>query len=192
MARVAYLRCSTSGQTVDAQRQALAGRFDREFVDRAVSGAIPAASRTGFAAMLDYIREGDELHVSALDRIGRDALDVQATVRKLLALKVRLEVLGVGTIASGSGEIVIAVLAQMANIERMRIKERCDSGRAAARDALKLTGKTHRGKLSLGRPAAANATEVRDWRRMHGASIQQTAQRFSIAASTVKRYCASA
>ena len=192
MARVAYLRCSTSGQSLDAQRQALGGNFDREFVDFAVSGSIPAAGRIGFRSMLDFLREGDEVHVCALDRVGRDALDIQATVRALLSRGVRLEVLGIGPIAKGVGEIVTAVLAQVADIERTRIKERCDSGRAAARASLKATGKTHRGKPSLGRPAAADAATVRGWRDANGASIAQTAAKFGIGASTVKRYCSRA
>lgn len=190
MARVAYYRCSTSGQSLEAQRQALGGSYDREFQDFGVSGAIAAADRPGFADMLNYVREGDEVHVASLDRIGRDALDVQATVRALLARGVRLEVQGIGPIARGVGEIVIAVLAQIADIERHRIKERCDSGRDAARASLAATGKTHRGKPSLGRPVAADASTVRDWRRTNGASIAQTASQFDIGQSTVKRYCA--
>lgn len=189
MARVAYLRCSTSGQSLEAQRLALGGMFDREFEDFGVPGSTLAAARPGFANMLNYVREGDEIHVCALDRIGRDALDVQTTVRELLSRGVRLHVLGIGLIARGVGEIVTAVLAQIADIERTRIKERCDGGRIAARASLAATGKTHRGKLSLGRPVAANAAEVRNWRKKNNASIRQTAAEFCIGASTVKRYC---
>ena len=192
MAKVAYFRCSTTGQSLEAQRQALGGSYDREFHDFGVSGATAAAQRPGFASMLDYVRDGDEVHVSSLDRIGRDALDVQATVRALLARGVRLEVLGIGPIARGVGEIVIAVLAQIADIERHRIKERCDNGRAAARASLIANGKTHRGKASLGRPVAADASTVREWRKTNRASIAQTATHFGVGQSTVKRYCATA
>ena len=192
MAKVAYFRCSTTGQSLEAQRQALGGSYDREFHDFGVSGATAAAQRPGFASMLDYVRDGDEVHVSSLDRIGRDALDVQATVRALLARGVRLEVLGIGPIARGVGEIIIAVLAQIADIERHRIKERCDNGRAAARASLIANGKTHRGKASLGRPVAADASAVREWRKAHRASIAQTAAHFGVGQSTVKRYCATA
>jgi putative DNA-invertase from lambdoid prophage Rac len=37
--------------------------MDREYTDEGVSGAVPAAQRPGFRALLDYIREGDTLHV---------------------------------------------------------------------------------------------------------------------------------
>ncbi len=85
MARILYTRVSTNDQTIEAQRHDLPGTFDREFSDVGVSGAVVAASRPGFAQLLTYIRDGDELHVAAIDRLGRDAIDVQQTVRALLA-----------------------------------------------------------------------------------------------------------
>jgi putative DNA-invertase from lambdoid prophage Rac len=190
MSRIAYFRVSTGSQSTESQRQALGGGFDREFTDEGVSGATLAADRPGFGTLLSYIREGDTLYVYALDRLGRDALDVQATVRKLLGMGVTLDVLGLGPIGRGVGELIVAVLAQMADMERARIKERCDAGRDAARASLLSTGKTHKGKASLGRPKAADAVEVARWRKENGATIPQTMARFGISKATVARYCA--
>lgn len=114
MSRIAYYRVSTRDQSVEAQRTALGGDFDREFVDEAVSGARLAADRPGFAAMLDYVRNGDTLAVYAVDRLGRDAIDVQASVRRLIEKGVVVDVLGLGPIAKGAGELILAVLAQVA------------------------------------------------------------------------------
>lgn len=189
MSRIAYFRCSTSDQSIEAQRHALGGTFDKEFADEGVSGATLAKDRSGFAALLTYVREGDTVCLYALDRLGRDALDVQATVRFLLDRGVMLDVKGLGVIGRGAGEIVVAVLAQIADMERQRIKERCDAGREAARDALKATGRTHRGKVSLGRPAAADATEVAAWRRENSKSIRETCEQFGLSKATVARYC---
>ncbi len=190
MSRIAYYRCSTTDQSIEAQRQALGGLFDREFADEGVSGATRAQDRPGFASLLSYIREGDTLFLYALDRLGRDALDVQAMVRKLLDMGVILDVKGLGPIGRGAGEIVVAVLAQIADMERQRIKERCDAGRDAAREALKATGRTHKGKVSLGRPKAADAGEVVAWRKANGASIKQTCEKFGLSKATITRYCA--
>lgn len=192
MSRIAYFRCSTSDQSIEAQRHALGGTFDKEFADEGVSGATLAKDRSGFAALLSYVREGDTVCLYALDRLGRDALDVQATVRFLLDKGVMLDVRGLGVIGRGAGEIVVAVLAQIADMERQRIKERCDAGREAARDALKATGRTHRGKVSLGRPTAADAKEVAAWRRDNGKSIRETCEHFGLSKATVARYCAAA
>lgn len=189
MSRICYLRVSTGDQSVEAQRNALGGAFDREFMDEGVSGSILAAERPGFASLLSYVREGDTVCITAIDRLGRDAPDVQSTVRNLITKGVTVDVLGLGPIGKGVGELIVAVLAQMADLERNRIKERCDAGRDAARASLAATGRTHRGKVSLGRPFAANATEVRQWRTENGASIKATAQRFALSTATVKRYC---
>ncbi len=190
MSRIAYYRVSTSDQSIEAQRQALGGSFDREFADEGISGATLAADRSGFADLLSYIREGDTLYVYAIDRIGRDALDVQGVIRKLLDKGVTVDVKGLGPIGRGVGELIVAVLAQMADMERARIKERCDAGRAAAKASLAATGKTHRGKASLGRPVAGDRAAVLAWRNSRGASIAATAAEFGLSTATVKRYCA--
>lgn len=192
MSRIAYYRSSTADQSVEAQRAALGGDFEREFQDEGVSGAVLAADRPAFAELLGYVRSGDVVSVYAVDRLGRDALDVQSTVRRLLDKNVVVEVRGLGQIGRGAGELVLAVLAQVADMERLRIKERCDSGRAAARASLIATGKTHRGKPSLGRPKACPTEEVVQWRQANSASVSATAKHFKISVPTVKRYCAAA
>lgn len=190
MSRICYLRVSTGDQSVEAQRNALGGAFDREFFDEGVSGSILAADRPGFSSLLAYVREGDTVCITAIDRLGRDALDVQSTVRNLSTKGVTVDVLGLGPIGKGVGELIVAVLAQMADLERNRIKDRCDAGRAAARASLSATGRTHHGKISLGRPFAADAAEVRTWRKDNRASIAVTARQFALSVATVKRYCA--
>lgn len=194
MSFIAYHRTSSDGQSIESQRQVLAqGRsFDREFSDEGVSGGVPAAQRPGFAKLLAYVREGDTVCVYAVDRLGRDALDVQATVRGLLARGVSVDVYGLGLIGRGVGELILAVLAQIADMERNRINERTSAGRATARAFLEATGKTHRGKDSLGRPSAADPVEVLAWKRANNASIKRTAEQFSVSVTSVKRYMAGA
>lgn len=188
--RIAYYRVSTADQSTEAQRAAMGGNFDQEFTDEGVSGGVLAADRPGFAAMIATVRSGDTIHVYAVDRLGRDAIDVQATVRRLIDAGVTVDVHGIGPIARGVGELILAVLAQVAEMERRRIAERTAAGRKAARASLEATGKTHRGKVSLGRPFAANATEVQAWRKANNASIADTARQFDLSLATVKRYCA--
>lgn len=190
--RLAYFRVSTADQSIEAQRHAMGGTFDREFSDEGVSGGVMAADRPSFRKLLEQLREGDTLYVYAVDRLGRDALDVQATVRRLVQMGVTLHIHGIGTVGGGAGEIVLAVLAQVADLERRKIKERTQAGRAAARAALEATGKTHRGKESLGRPKAQKPADVVAWRKANEASIKGTAQHFKLSEATVKRYCAAA
>lgn len=190
--RIAYYRVSTSDQTIEAQRHAMGGPFDREFADQGISGGTLAADRPQFSRLLETVRSGDTLHVYAIDRLGRDALDVQATVRRLLDGGVTVHVHGIGPIAGDAGKIILAVLAQVAEIERRKIRERTAAGREAARAALDATGRTHRGKESLGRPKAHDGATVVNWRASNKASIKQTAKHFGLSEATVKRYCAAA
>lgn len=189
-ARIAYFRVSTKDQSIEAQRGVLGGSFDKEFQDEGVSGAVLAADRPGFSAMLNFVREGDTVFVYAVDRLGRDAIDVQQTVRTLIDKGVSVHVHGLGVIAKGVGELILAVLAQVASMERARIVERCEAGRVVARASLAASGKTHRGKEGLGRPKAHDALEVAAWRATTGSSLAATAEQFCLSLATVKRYCA--
>lgn len=189
-AKIAYYRVSTTDQSIEAQRTALGGGFDHEFVDEGVSGVVLAAERPGLSALLAFARQGDTVFIYALDRLGRDAIDVQQTVRNLLSKGIALHVHGLGTIAQGVGEVIVAVLAQLAALERQKILERTAQGRQTAREHLARTGFTHKGKASLGRPFAADAQAVKDWRKKHSATISETARHFNISTASVTRYCA--
>ncbi len=202
MSRIAYYRVSTSDQSIEAQRVALAEvlgkdengkavKFDNEFIDAGVSGGVMAGQRPGFADLLRYVRKGDTVYVYAVDRLGRDALDVHATVDALIARGVSVFIYGLGLIgADGVGKLILLVLAQVAQMEKERIAERCAAGREAARASLAATGLTHRGKASLGRPVSVDPAEVRSWRSANSASISQTAEHFGVSIATVKRACA--
>ena len=189
MSHLADFRVSTLDQSVESHRHARRGdqAFDREFVDEGVSGATPAKQRPGFKALLDYAREGDTVYVYAVDRLGRDALDVQQTVRDLLSKGVSVNVRGLGLIGKGVGELILAVLAQVADMERQRIRERTEAGRKTAREALEATGLTHKGKASLGRPRTVEPSMLKEWRTANQASLSQTAERFGVSLATVKR-----
>jgi putative DNA-invertase from lambdoid prophage Rac len=194
VSHIAYYRVSSNSQSIEAQKAALthANIIEREFMDEGVSGAVAASSRPGFAAMLNYVRQGDTIHIYAVDRLGRDAIDVQTTIRALLQKGVTVQINGLGAIGQGVGELIIAVLAQVADMERARIAERTASGRSLAKASLAATGLTHRGKVSMGRPAKADAAAVKAWRHDNSASIRQAAVHFGISDSTVKRYVSTA
>jgi putative DNA-invertase from lambdoid prophage Rac len=108
----------------------------------------------------------------------------------LLALGVTVDVHGLGPIAGDAGKIILAVLAQVAEGERRKINERTAAGRVTARECLQRTGRTHKGKISMGRPLEADPVLVRKWKVANKASISVTAKQFDLSQSTIKRYCA--
>lgn len=187
MARIAYYRVSTIDQSIQAQRNEMGGGFEHEYKDEGVSGSVVARNREGFSKLLNFIRPGDSLHVYAVDRLGRDAIDVQATVRELLERGIEVHIHGLGVISRGVGELILAVLAQVADMERQRIKARCDAGREVARKTLKETGKTHKGKESLGRLMAGNPSEVKTL-KAEGKTLAQIMEQTKLSKATVCRY----
>ncbi|RQU83816.1 recombinase family protein, partial [Burkholderia cenocepacia] len=75
---------STSDQTTANQlREIEAAGFSvdkRRVVSESISGSVSADQRPGFAQLLVKMEEGDVLIVTKLDRLGRNAMDVRATV----------------------------------------------------------------------------------------------------------------
>lgn len=80
-----------------------------------------ASQRPQFAKMLGQIRDGETLVVSKLDRLGRDAIDVGSTIKALAKRNVQVIVLQLGKLdlASPAGKMMLAMLAAMAEMERV-------------------------------------------------------------------------
>ena len=68
----------------------------RRVVTETVSGSIALAQRPGFIRLLDRLEADDVLVVTKLDRLGRDAIDVSLTVRRLAESGVRVHCLALG------------------------------------------------------------------------------------------------
>ena len=73
MTKVAYKRVSTHDQNTARQLDNLDIQFDKVFEDR-VSGK--DTNRPQLTALLDYVRDGDEVHIHSLDRLGRNTKDL--------------------------------------------------------------------------------------------------------------------
>jgi len=146
MAVFGYGRVSTVEQTVENQRHEIeqAGYKIEYWYADTVSGKAHAAQRKQFGILLSKLRAKDTLVVAKLDRLGRDAPDVLATIKSLSAIQVEVVVLQLGKLdlTSPAGKLMLAMLAAVAEMERDLIVERTQAGLARA----KAEGKT------LGRP----------------------------------------
>jgi putative DNA-invertase from lambdoid prophage Rac len=190
----AYYRVSTKDQSIEMQRDVLSDRgaitFDHEEHDAGVSGIVPGAQRDGFGKVLRYIRTGDALHVYALDRIGRDAIDVQTNVRDLLDKGVRLNVHGLGSIEPGPmGKLIVGIMAQLAEMQREKIVQAAKDGKETAREFIARTGRTHKGKASLGRlPSIEHAALVAAFKELRETgNVSTTAKKHGIKRPTLIR-----
>jgi putative DNA-invertase from lambdoid prophage Rac len=178
---IAYVRVSTDDQTTENQRRTIEVRYNiaKWFVEEGVSGTIPAAQRPAMAAMLSYVREGDV--VVAIDRLGRNTIDVLTTVDALRDKGASVVSMREGfDLATPAGKFMLTMLAAVADLERENIRARQMAGIERA----KAEGK------ALGRSKSIDDMAVVGWRRDNGASIKATAAHFGISAASVKRACA--
>ena len=158
MTRVfAYCRVSTAEQTTDNQIQEIAASGfqvdSRRIIAETVSGSVAAMERKGFLTLLNKLESGDVLVVTKLDRLGRNAMDVRATVERLASVGVRVHCLALGgaDLASPAGKMTMGVIAAVAEFERDLLIERTQSG---------LTRAKSQGK-KLGRPSSLEASEIK-------------------------------
>ncbi|TFW33586.1 recombinase family protein [Massilia horti] len=184
MATFGYGRVSTKEQTTENQRreiEAAGFTVDYWYVDEGVSGKVSAMQRPQFAKMLSQIRDGEVLVVTKLDRLGRDAQDVGATIRMLAARRIEVTVLQLGKLdlTSAAGKLMLTMLAAVAEMERDLLVERTQSGLARA----KAEGKT------LGRPSSTTAEQRAAMVKRHqnGESISALAKAYEISRASVMR-----
>lgn len=183
-ATLAYTRVSTDGQNIDAQRHAIAQRYnvseDGWFTDEATSGTTKALQRKGFAALFSYARKGDTVVVAAIDRLGRNTIDVLETVEALKAKGVTVISMREGfDLSSPTGKLMLTLLAGVAELERENIKARQMAGIAKAKE----DGR------KLGAPKQHDDAAIAAWRRETGSSIAATAEHWKVSPATVKRAC---
>jgi putative DNA-invertase from lambdoid prophage Rac len=186
MARAfAYCRVSTADQSPQNQRMEIkAAGFaiePRRFIEEHISGSVAAKERPGFVKLIDRMEPGDVLVVTKLDRLGRNAMDVRATVEQLAGSGVRVHCLALGGVdlTSPAGKMTMQVIAAVAEFEHDLLIERTQSGIIRA----KVAGK------QFGRPPALSAEERAAVveRLDAGASIAEIARAFKTTRQTIMR-----
>jgi putative DNA-invertase from lambdoid prophage Rac len=180
-----YARVSTADQTTENQillaAQAGYAVEPRRVHSEIISGTVPAMDRPEFAKVVSKLEEDDTLVVAKLDRLGRNASDIDRTVEMLREKGIRVVVLDlpVMEVTSAAGDLVRRMFAAFAQFERDQLVERTHAGLARAkaqgkslgrRDALAVLadkrktslGNLHaeiRGKLAAGATARGLAKE---------------------------------
>lgn len=180
----AYGRVSTKNQAAANQRLdiEMAGfKVDYWFSDEGISGKTSASQRPQFKALLGQIRDGETLVVSKLDRLGRDAQDVGATIKALSARKIEVIVLQLGKLdlASPAGKLMLNMLAAVAEMERDLLVERTQSGLARAKNEGKILG---RPKKTTDKQRA----EIIDMRK-NGESISALSRTYRVSRASIMR-----
>ena len=133
-----YCRVSTKGQAKDgnsleAQEQEILSRYsDALIYKEAYTGT--TTDRPVFNEVIQQMQENDMLVVSKLDRLARNTEEGIKIVKNLFRKKCSVHVLNVGLLEdTAMGQFFITTLLAVAELERNQIIERCQTGKAIAR-----------------------------------------------------------
>lgn len=145
MSKIGYARVSSKEQNLDRQLEALQS-VSKVFSDKA-SGQ--STERPQLQAMLDYLREGDIVIVTELDRLGRNNKDLTEIMNAIQQKGATLEVLNLPSMNGIEDEnlrrlinnLVVELYKYQAESERKRIKERQAQGIELAKKKGRFTGR---------------------------------------------------
>ncbi len=181
---VGYARTSTVEQNAGLEDQitALEAVGCTKLMQEQVSSV---AAREQLDAALDFVREGDTLIVTRLDRLARSTADLLAIVARLEVKQVALRILDFGgapvDTKSATGKMLLTVLGAVAECERTLMLERQRVGIAKAKAEGRYKGRAP--------TARAKAREMRELRAT-GLAPPVIAERLKVSRASVYRILA--
>jgi DNA invertase Pin-like site-specific DNA recombinase len=180
---IGYARVSSVGQDHAGQVDRLKAAGATKIFQEKRSGV--DREREELKKCLDYVREGDTLLVTKLDRLARSAIDLLNIVQELQAKGVAFKALDQSLdMTTPAGKLQLQVLAAVAEFETAIRRERQMEGIARA----KAEGRTG------GRPKAVTETIASDIqaRRSAGESFRSIAKSVGFSVATVQNVLKSA
>lgn len=175
---IGYVRVSSADQ--NSARQLDGVHLDKVFEEK-VSGGNREA-RAALRACLDYLRDGDTLHVHSIDRLARNLKDLQDIVSDLTGRGVAVQfhkenLLFTGDNTDPMQTLMFQMMGAFAQFERDLIRARQREGIAAAKAAGK----------HLGRPATFTQEQARQIqeRRSQGETVTTLAKDFAVSRQTI-------
>lgn len=175
MAQVGYVRVSSVDQQTDRQLDGMA--LDKTFTDK-VSGA--TTDRPQLQAMLEYIREGDTLHVHSIDRLARSLSDLLKLVEWLntkgITVHFQKEQLKFTGENDPMQKLMLSMMGSFAEFERSMIRDRQREGIAKAKEK----------GVYKGRVKSVDDDAIRQL-VASGTSFRKAAEQLGISLSSVQR-----
>lgn len=179
--RVGYVRVSTHDQNPARQLEGV--ELDRTFTEHASGKTL---HRPVLKECLAYVREGDLLHVHAMDRLARNLDDLRKLVADLTARGVTVQfhseqMTFAPNDRSPLGLLLLSVMGAFAEFERKIMAERQREGIAIA----KADGKFKGGRKRL---SPERATLLRRLVQVDQMPVVEAARKFGCSPKTVRRY----
>ncbi|MCY4095429.1 MAG: recombinase family protein [Gammaproteobacteria bacterium] len=176
---IGYARVSTQEQNLQSQLDQLekAGCY-KIFKDQA-SGKT-TRDRTELGKLLEYVREGDVVIVTQLDRLSRSLIDLLHLADQLGQQGVELLSLNESfDTTTCNGRLSFKIMGMLAEFERERIRERTIEGLKSARAQGRVGGRPR----SLTEEQEASIYRM----RKQGDSMRQIARTFEVFVGTIGR-----
>ncbi len=175
-----YARVSTDAQDLTNQlAQLTTAGCERVFREK-ISGA--TTDRPQLQKLLATVGPGDVVIIPAVDRLSRDTTDLLVIARDLQKAGAGLRSIAEPVVDTTSdfAELVLAMLGVAAKLERRRIKERTERGRADA----KVKGVKFGRKPKLTPHQQREAIERRD---KDGETLRSIGRSYNVSAQTISR-----
>jgi DNA invertase Pin-like site-specific DNA recombinase len=176
--QIGYARTSTLEQVagIEAQKRDLeAAGCNKVFAEQVSS----VAQRDQLEAGIDYLRDGDSLVVTKLDRLARSMRDLLAIVDRIEAKGAGLRILAMNLdTTTATGKLMLNVLGSVAEFERSMMLERQREGVAKAKAEGKYKGRAPTARAKAGEVEAMLAA---------GESPTAVAKKLGIGRSSVYR-----
>lgn len=167
-----YARVSTEQQLLTAQINKLqaAGIPKNQIFSEKVTGLSKFETRKAFNKLMAIVKDGDEIVVTKLDRLGRSTLEMYQLITELRDRGIYLRSLEQGISTRGQmGILIIQIITAIAEAERTRILERTNEGRELA----KLNG------VKFGRKRKANYEALKE-EKAKGLTNKEIADKFNV------------
>jgi DNA invertase Pin-like site-specific DNA recombinase len=161
--KLGYCRVSTGDQTLETQRDALKADGCERIYEEKASGK-NVEDRPELQAVLGFMREGDVLTVTKLDRLARSVRDLMDVHDRLKEKGCALRILNMNLdTATPTGKLMLGVLGSIAEFERDLILERQREGIDRVKRNAEISDKTGRYKYA-GPPIKHDAAKIREMR----------------------------
>lgn len=177
MALVGYARVSSIGQTLEVQLDKLGG-CDKIYQEKA-SGS--SSKRPQLSACMDYVRGGDTLLVTRLDRLARSTLHLCQIASELEEKGVNLKVIDQNIDTSdATGRLLFNMLGAISQFETEIRAERQMDGIQKAKES----------GIQFGRKKELDDEKVQKLRELRGKGvlIKDLMEEYELSKSTIYRY----
>lgn len=185
---VGYARTSTKEQDIDLQinqLKAIGIPAERIFFDAGVSGAVPAPKRAGYKQLMNFTKSNqvDAIYCFEISRLGRTAMETLILVQDWENAGIRIISLSPAESWSQNvdplfRELLLHMLAWVANMERKVLKERVKAGVAEYKDKHGRWGK---------KPREPNQAKVEKY-LAQGMCLAEVSREMKIPQSTLYKY----